>query len=270
MEELFGRYVDSGVVSKIEETTFEIIDPITGNRKTITGAPDQIKALKHLASLVEHGTANEVPEATQRALDTGLPPFEVMINGVQAGLAVVGERFKLRIAFIPEVLVSARAMQRGMDVLKPLLAPAGTKPTGVAVLGTVKGDLHDIGKKMVGIMLEGEGFQVHDLGVNVPPEKFLEKIKEVKADIMGMSALLSTTMLMHRETIRYIKEAGYRDKVKIMSGGAPVNAGFAREVGADGYAPDAASAVAAAKLLINPGWNGEFVDGGLMAQGMAA
>jgi 5-methyltetrahydrofolate--homocysteine methyltransferase len=249
---------------------FEVIDPVTGQRKKISGASEQIKALMELAALVEHGDAKEVPAATQRALDLGLPPYDVLVNGLQAGLAIVGERFKLQQAFIPEVLVTARAMQTGMEVLKPLLAPTGKKPKGVVVLGTVKGDLHDIGKKMVGIMMEGEGFQVHDLGVNVPPEKFLEKIMEVQADIMGMSALLSTTMLMHRETIRHIAAAGYRDKIRVMAGGAPVTAAFAQEIGADAYAPDAISAVAAANRLMQDGWNRSFVDGGTLVQAAAA
>jgi len=248
---------------------FEVIDPVTGRRKKISGAPEQIKALMALATLVEHGDAKEVPAATQRALDLGLPPYEVLVNGLQAGLAIVGERFKCQQAFIPEVLVTARAMQTGMEVLKPLLAPAGKKPKGVVVLGTVKGDLHDIGKKMVAIMLEGEGFQVHDLGVNVAPEKFVETIAAVQADIVGMSALLSTTMLMHRETIRHIAAAGYRDKIRVMAGGAPVTAAFAQEIGADAYAPDAISAVAAANTLIQEGWNRGFVDGGTLVQAAA-
>lgn len=248
---------------------FEIIDPISGERKQVTGTVAQVNALKALAAHVERGEADPVPAATQRALDADLPPYEVLIYGLQAGLAVVGDRFKRHEAFIPEVLVSARAMQRGMDVLKPLLAPAGKKPKGVVVLGTVKGDLHDIGKKMVAIMLEGEGFHVHDLGVNVPPERFLEKIAETKADIMGMSALLSTTMLMHRETIRHIDAAGYRGRIKIMAGGAPVTPGFAKDVGADAFAPDAASAVAAARLLMSDGWNRGFVNGAALAEAAA-
>ncbi len=241
--------------------TFDIIDPITGEHKQISGPRNQIAALKKLADFVETGDQDSVPNATREALDTGLPAFEVLMNGLQAGLAVVGDRFKRDIAFIPEVLVTARAMQRGMEILKPLLAPEGKKPKGIVVLGTVKGDLHDIGKLMVGIMLEGDGYEVHDLGVNVPPEVFLENVIEVEADLMGMSALLSTTMMMHRETIKHITEKGCRDKVKIMSGGAPVTGKFAQEIGADGFAADAASAVAVANKLITPGWNGGFIDG---------
>jgi 5-methyltetrahydrofolate--homocysteine methyltransferase len=240
---------------------FEIIDPITGQRKKVTGARDQIAALKSLAGMVEKGDQHGVPAAVQHALDLGVPPFDVLVNGLQSGLAVVGERFKCNIAFIPEVLVSARAMQKGMDVLKPLLAPTGKKPKGIVVLGTVKGDLHDIGKKMVVIMLEGEGYQVHDLGVNVSPEVFHKKIIEVNADIMGMSALLSTTMMMHRDTIQYLTNQGIRDKVKIMSGGAPVTARFAEEIGADGYGSDAATAVAVANTLMTRGRNSTFVNG---------
>lgn len=248
----------------------QIIDPITGEFRTVTGTPEQLEALQALADLVEKGQQNEVPEATQRALDTDLDPFDVMVNGLQAGLAVVGDRFKRRIAFIPEVLITARAMQRGMDVLKPLLAPAGAKPIGVVVLGTVKGDLHDIGKKMCGIMLEGEGFEIHDLGVNVAPEAFAEKIIEVEADIMGMSALLSTTMMMHRQTIKYLDSVGLRDKVKVMSGGAPVTADFAKEIGADAYAPDAATTVATARMLLQDAWDGQFINGDALATAAAA
>ncbi|MDA1023898.1 MAG: corrinoid protein [Proteobacteria bacterium] len=243
------------------DDTFDIIDPITGASRQITGPRHQIAALRKLADFVETGKQDSVPDATREALDAGLPAYEVLVNGLQAGLAVVGDRFKRDIAFIPEVLVSARAMKRGMEILKPLLTPTGQKPKGIVVLGTVKGDLHDIGKAMVGIMLEGEGYEVHDLGVNVSPEAFLEKAIEVEADLMGMSALLSTTMMMHRETINYIAEKGCRDKVKIMSGGAPVTSKFAQEIGADGYASDAATAVAVANRLMTPGWNGSFVSG---------
>lgn len=248
----------------------EIIDPVTGKMIEVEGTSEELKALQDLADLVEKGTADLVPDATQRALDVGLPPFDVMVKGLQAGLAVVGDRFKRHEAFIPEVLITARAMQRGMDVLKPLLAPEGKAPAGVVVLGTVKGDLHDIGKKMCGIMLEGDGFEVHDLGVNVAPEVFAEKIVEVNANIMGMSALLSTTMLMHRETIRYLESVGLRDKVKVMSGGAPLTAQFAREIGADAYAPDAASTVATAKRLLSADWDGQFINGDTIGQEMAA
>ena len=243
-----------------------IVDPVTGQLREVSGPADQINALKELVDLVEHGDHLKVPQATQKALDTGLPALEVLMNGLQAGLAVVGERFKRQVAFIPEVLVTARAMKAGMTVLKPLIAPTGQKSQGVVVLGTVKGDLHDIGRGIVSTMMEGAGFEVHDCGVNVSPEKFIEKIKEVKADIMGMSALLSTTMMMHKATIQALEQAGMRDKVKVMSGGAPVTAAFAEEIGADGWAPDALTAVEAAKILMGTGWDGNFVNGGALSQ----
>jgi len=181
-------------------------------------------------------------------------------------LAVVGDRFKRQVAFIPEVLITARAMKAGMQVLKPLIAPTGQKPKAVVVMGTVKGDLHDIGRGIVSTMMEGAGFEVHDCGVNVSPEQFIAKVKEVKADIVGMSALLSTTMMMHKTTIQALEQAGMRDKVKVMSGGAPVTAAFAEEIGADGWAPDALTAVEAAKILMGTGWDGNFVNGGALSQ----
>lgn len=243
-----------------------IVDPVSGKMKEITGPAEQINALKELMGLVERGDHAKVAEATQKALDTGLPALEVLMNGLQAGLAVVGERFKRQAAFIPEVLVTARAMKAGMPVLKPLIAPTGQKPKGVVVLGTVKGDLHDIGLGIVGTMMEGAGFEVHNCGVNVSPEQFIDKIKAVKADIVGMSALLSTTMMMHKTTIEALNSTGMRDQVKVMSGGAPVTAAFAEEIGADGWAPDALSAVEAAKTLIGADWDKRFVNGAVLGQ----
>lgn len=250
--------------------TMTIIDPITGDLVEVSGTSEQIAALKELSKLVETGQDKQVPDATRRALDTGLAPLQVLINGLQAGLAVVGERFKRQLAFIPEVLVTARAMKAGFAVIKPMIAPANAKPQGVVVLGTVKGDLHDIGKGIVGTMLEGAGFEVHDLGVNVSPEKFIEKIVAVKADIMGMSALLSTTMMMHKTTIKAMEAAGIRGQVKVMSGGAPVSMKFAQEIGADGWAAEALTAVEVAKVLINPGWDGQFVSGSNLMKAAAA
>jgi 5-methyltetrahydrofolate--homocysteine methyltransferase len=249
--------------------TMQIIDPITGDLIDVTAAPEQIQALKRLAAHVECGEHVAVPDATRAALDTGLPPFDVLINGLQAGLAVVGDRFKRHLAFIPEVLITARAMKTGMTVLAPLLAPTGQKPKGVVVLGTVKGDLHDIGKGIVEIMMEGAGFEVHDCGVNTSPEQFVRKIIDVKADIMGMSALLSTTMTNQKVTVKALEEAGLRDRVKVMSGGAPVTAQFAQEIGADAWAPDALTAVEAAKRLLASDWDGTFVNGSALKRSKA-
>lgn len=250
--------------------TMQIIDPITGDFIDISGSPQQIGALKELSLLVQRGDDKAVPDATRHALDTGLEPLQILMHGLQAGLAVVGVQFKKQLVFIPEVLVTARAMKAGFAVLKPLIAPSNTKPQGVVVMGTVKGDLHDIGKGIVVTMLEGAGFEVHDLGISVPPEKFIEKIVAVKADIMGMSALLSTTMMMHKVTINAMRQAGIRDKVKVMSGGAPVTAKFAEEIGADGWAVDALSAVEVAKALMSGSSNGKFVSGAALKQAAAA
>lgn len=244
----------------------DVIDPVTGERRTVEGTAEQLAALERLADLVERGAHLDVPEATQAALDVDIPAYDVLINGLQAGLAVVGERFKRREAFIPEVLITARAMKAGVDLLKPLLAPADTKPIGVCVLGTVKGDLHDIGQNLVAIMLEGAGFKVHSCGVNVSPEAFLDKAVELEADLVGMSALLATTMMQQRTTINWFEQAGARGKVRIMSGGAPVTAAFAEEIGADGYASDALASVQVAKMLVGKDWNGRFIDGDRLAE----
>lgn len=249
--------------------TMSIVDPVTGKTKEVTGPAEQINALKELMGLVERGDHTKVAAATQKALDTGVPALEVLMNGLQAGLAVVGERFKRQAAFIPEVLVTARAMKAGMPVLKPLIAPTGAKPQGVVVLGTVRGDLHDIGLGIVGTMMEGAGFEVHNCGVNVSPEQFIDKIKAVKADIVGMSALLSTTMMMHKTTIEALNSTGMRGQVKVMSGGAPVTAAFAEEIGADGWAPDALSAVEVAKTLMGADWDRRFVNGVVLGQARA-
>jgi 5-methyltetrahydrofolate--homocysteine methyltransferase len=162
----------------------------------------------------------------------------------------VGRRFKNNEFYVPEVLIAARAMHAAMDVLKPLLAASDVQPVGTVVIGTVKGDLHDIGKNLVAMMLEGGGFNVIDLGVDVSPEKFLQAVREHKPNIVGLSALLTTTMPAMKTTIEALKEAGVRDQVKVIIGGAPVTQRFADEIGADGYAPDAASAVDVARQLL--------------------
>ena len=248
----------------------EIIDPVTGLRKTVEGTPEQLTALKVVSDMVETGKNIEVSDAVGAALGVGIPPYDVLINGLQAGLAVVGERFKCQEAFIPEVLVSARAMKAGVDILKPLLARSAKKTAGICVLGTVQGDLHDIGRNLVGIMLESAGFTVYDCGVNMRPEAFLAKVKDVNADLMGMSALLATTMLNQKATIQYFTDNGYRNKVRIMSGGAPVSPEFAQEIGADGYASNALAAIELAKTLMREGWNGNFVNGDQLGVNRAA
>jgi len=210
-----------------------------------------MEELKRIAERVEKGKHLEVPEEVRKALEKGIPPYDILINGLQAGLAAIGERFKRDECFIPEVLLAARAMHAGIDLLRPLLAEAKTEPMAKIVLGTVKDDLHDIGKNMVGMMLEGSGFRVIDVGVNVPAEKFAETIEREGASLLAMSALLSTTMPYLKTTIDVLKEKGIRDKVKVLVGGAPVTEEYAMTVGADGFAPDAARAVDKAKELLN-------------------
>ncbi|MEE9566072.1 MAG: corrinoid protein [Desulfobacteria bacterium] len=206
--------------------------------------------LKDLAEKVEKGKHLEAEEATRKALDGGIQPYDVLLDGLQAGLAVVGERFKRNECFIPEVLLAARAMHSGMDILRPLLAESGSKPIGKIVLGTVQDDLHDIGKNMVGMMLEGAGFHVVDMGVNVPVERFVEAVEGEEEVILGLSALLSTTMPNLKTVIERLEANGLRDRIKVLVGGAPVTEIYAMEIGADGFAPDAANAVDKAKELL--------------------
>jgi 5-methyltetrahydrofolate--homocysteine methyltransferase len=180
----------------------------------------------------------------------GIPPGEILDEGLIKGMDVVGEKFKNGEFFIPEVLLAARVMHAGMDILKPALVSSGVEPVGKVVLGTVKGDLHDIGKNLVAMMLEGAGFEVIDLGIDVPPEKFVEAVRNDGACIRAMSALLTTTMTAMKTTLEALQEAGIRDDVMAMIGGAPVTQDYADEIGADGYARDAASAIDKAKKLM--------------------
>ena len=204
--------------------------------------------LKALADAVINGDQNKALEITKAALDEGTAAKDVLDNGLIAGMDVVGERFKKNEIYIPEVLISARAMKMAMEVLEPELVKAGVEPVGKLLIGTVQGDLHDIGKNLVAMMLKGAGFEVIDLGVDVGPEKFVEQVKAAKAQLIGMSALLTTTMPGMEKTIKAVKDAGI--PVKVMIGGAPVTQDYADRIGADGYAPDAASAVDLAKSLV--------------------
>ena len=205
--------------------------------------------LSALAENLINGKAPEVEELTKKALSEGVSPAEVLNDGLIKGMSVVGERFKNNEFYVPEVLIAARAMHAGMDILKPALAEFGVEPIGKVLLGTVKGDLHDIGKNLVAMMLEGAGFEVVDLGIDVPPEKFVEAVKE-GGDVLAMSALLTTTMTAMKTTLDALEEAGVKDKIKSLIGGAPVTQNYADEIGADGYARDAASAADKAKELI--------------------
>ena len=196
-----------------------------------------------IADSVYGGKRDDVASLVQAALDEGSTPQEALDKGLIAGMSHVGEDFKNNVIYVPEVLIAARAMKAGMEIIKPLLAEAKIEPKGRVVLGTVKGDLHDIGKNLVGMMLEGAGYEIIDAGVDVPPEKFIEEAKEKGAGVVAMSALLTTTMLAMRDTIQAFDQAGIRDSVKVVVGGAPVTQKWCDEIGADGYAPDAASAV---------------------------
>jgi 5-methyltetrahydrofolate--homocysteine methyltransferase len=196
------------------------------------------------------GKAPIVKELTQKAVNEGVPVEQILNGGLIAGMAVIGERFKKNEIYVPEVLIAARAMHAGMAILKPLLAASGVKPIATIVLGTVKGDLHDIGKNLVGMMLEGAGFKVVDAGIDVSAEKFVEVVTKENAKIIAMSALLTTTMPMMKTVVDGLAAAGLKGKIKTMIGGAPVTQKYAEEIGADGYGKDASSAVDVAKSLV--------------------
>jgi 5-methyltetrahydrofolate--homocysteine methyltransferase len=207
--------------------------------------------LEQISAAVIEGALDEIEDLTEDALDDGISAEDILNKGLMPGMDHVGIEFKAGNMFVPEVLRSARTMQSSMDILKPLLAESGAKMVGKVLIGTVKGDLHDIGKNLVGMMCEGAGFEVKDIGKDIAPEDFVEAVKEFEPDIVGMSALLTTTMRAMGNTIKVLEEAGLRDKVKIMIGGAPVTQAFAEQIGADGYAPDAASASDLAKEFVS-------------------
>ena len=211
--------------------------------------PDEI--LQGLFDNTLVGNAPAVKDLTNEGLALGMGPETLLYDALIPSLEEVGARFERGDFFVPEMLIAARAMQGALDILRPLLAETGAKPIGTVVMGTVKGDVHDIGKNLVNIMMEGAGFTVHDLGVNVTPEKFIEQIQEHEPDIVGFSAFLTTTMPMFKANINAIEKAGLRDKVIVMVGGAPVTQQYADAVGADGYAADASTAVRLARTLID-------------------
>lgn len=207
--------------------------------------------IERIAEGVIKGEIENVAELTRKAVDEGVDVMEIVNNGLMSGMNVVGERFKAGDMFVPEVLMSAKAMTAGMEIVKPLIVGGALPSRGKVILGTVKGDLHDIGKKLVGMIMESAGIEVIDLGIDVAPEKFASGIKEKNPDVVGMSALLTTTMLVMKDTIEVLEEEGLRDKVKVIVGGAPVTKEFAEEIGADGWAPDAVSAKDLVLKLIN-------------------
>jgi len=204
--------------------------------------------LKALADAIIKGDQNTAVEITKAALSEGTAAKTVLEDGLIAGMNVIGARFKKNEVYIPEVLIAARAMKSAMGILEPELAKAGIEPVGKFMIGTVQGDLHDIGKNLVAMMLKGAGFEVIDLGVDVLPEVFVDKAKETGVTLIGMSALLTTTMPAMEKTIKVLRDAGV--SAKIVVGGAPVTEGYAEKIGADGYAADAASAVDVIKELI--------------------
>jgi 5-methyltetrahydrofolate--homocysteine methyltransferase len=204
---------------------------------------------ERIARKLYQGDIEAVGEMVQDALDAGMAPSDVLNNALLAGMDEVGRDFKSGVLFVPEVMFAARAMKAGMAVLQPLLAESDIASSGKCVVGTVKGDLHDIGKNLVTMMLDGAGFEAIDLGIDLEPDTFVEAVREHQPDVVGMSALLTTTMTHMKSTIDALEEAGLRDSVKIMIGGAPVTADFAEQIGADAYAPDAATAVELAREL---------------------
>jgi len=207
--------------------------------------------LAAIASSLYDGEDETVACLVHQALEQGLTPAEILAGGLIAGMDVVGRDFKAGDLFVPEVLVAARAMHAGMAVLRPLLAQSDVPSVGRYVIGTVQGDLHDIGKNLVKMMLEGAGFETIDLGVDVAPADFVAAVREHQPQLLGLSALLTTTMPAMQRTIEALEQAGLRHTVKVMVGGAPVTAVYAEQIGADGYAPDAASAVELARHLVN-------------------
>jgi len=206
--------------------------------------------LQALSESLQKGDFKRTADLTQKAIDEQLDPKLILDDGLIAGMAIVGDRFKAHDIFLPDVLLAAKAMYEGMDLLKPLMIKEGIPSIGKVVIGTVYGDLHDIGKNLVGIMLKGAGFEIIDLGNNVSPEKFIETAKSEKADVIGMSALLTTTMPVMKKVVELAKEQGVFEKLKIVVGGAPLSAEYAEEIGADAYCFDGINAVERIKHLV--------------------
>ena len=206
--------------------------------------------LSNLAQASDQGDQEKTIEVTKAALDGGANPQDIITQGLQAGMAAVGEKFSSGEYFLPDMLMAARAMKAALEVLKPALEKTGMPTIGKVVIGTVEGDMHDIGKNVVATFLSGNGFEVFDLGLNVPVQQFIDGVKEKKPDILGMSALLTTTMPVFGKVIQALEEAGLRDSVKVVVGGAPVTQDYASYIGADGYAHDGGRAVPVCRQLI--------------------
>jgi 5-methyltetrahydrofolate--homocysteine methyltransferase len=208
------------------------------------------KVIEEIQAGIMQGDAELVEEKVGEALDAGLEPGTILREGMVTAMGEVGRLFEEGEYFVPEMLVAARAMKAGLTILRPYLVEAGVEPVGKVIVGTVKGDLHDIGKNLVAMMLEGGGFQIIDLGTDVSPEQFVAAAREHGAHLIGMSALLTTTMANMKGTVDALAGAGLREQVKVMVGGAPVTQSYAEQIGADGYAPDASQAVQVAKSLV--------------------
>jgi 5-methyltetrahydrofolate--homocysteine methyltransferase len=206
--------------------------------------------LSLLAQAIDQGDREKTVELTKATLEAGANPQEIIAQGLQAGMAAVGEKFSSGEYFLPDMLMAARAMKAALEVLAPALEQTGIPTIGKVVIGTVEGDMHDIGKNVVATFLSGNGFEVFDLGLNVPVQKFIDEVKEKKADILGMSALLTTTMPVMGKVIKLLEEAGLRSSVKVVVGGAPVTQDYASYIGADGYAHDGGRAVPVCKQLL--------------------
>lgn len=206
--------------------------------------------IQEISEFLQKGRAKNVKTLVQQALDAGMDPKVILNEGLLDGMMIIGGKFKRNEIFVPEVLVAARALNAGLNILEPKLIEIGNEPIGRAVIGTVKGDLHDIGKNLVAMMLKGAGFEVYDVGVDVTPKAFIEKAEEEGADIICMSALLTTTMVNMEGVVNELKNRNIRDKYIVMVGGAPVNESFAQQIGADYYTPDAATAAEVAKAAV--------------------
>lgn len=209
--------------------------------------------IEEISQFLQKGRAKNVKALVQQALDENLNPKEILNDGLLSGMMLIGEKFKNNEVFVPEVLVAARAMNAGLAILEPKLVEIGNEPVGKAVVGTVKGDLHDIGKNLVVMMLKGAGLEIHDIGVDAEPAAFIDKAEEVGANIICMSALLTTTMPNMQTVVEELNAKGLRDKYIVMVGGAPVNDSFAQQIGADYYTPDAATCAETAKKAILAG-----------------
>lgn len=206
--------------------------------------------LEEISEFLQKGKRKNVKALIEQALEEGIDPKMILKEGLMSGMSIIGGKFKREEVFVPDVMMAARAMNVGLSILEPKLVEAGNEPIGRVVIGTVQGDLHDIGKNLTAMLLKGAGFEIYDMGVDVSAEAFLEKAEEVNADIIGLSALLSTTMSQMKEVIDLLKEKNLRDKYIVMIGGAPITNEFAEEIGADYYTPDAASAAEVAKKVV--------------------